>query len=166
MANISLGPTVTLVDRFGWPLDDATHATPIITQTALITSTGPFVDVNHPLPVSTTNGTTIENSTTILAAASGSVSLAAAVGKTTYIRGFIVTAAAAAAVVSGLITITGLTITMNFQFDNLVTGQSILSEYFGEAGIPASAANTAITVNIPAITGGAAIAVSVWGYQL
>lgn len=130
---------------------------------------GTAVSSSNPVPIQDIGSgliTLIEQSATITAASSGTCTLAGTANKTTYIRGFTVTAAVAAAIVSGLVTITGLTNTMNFQFDNLATGQSALQQYFGEDGIPASAPNTAIVINIPAITGGAAIAVNAWGYQL
>jgi len=72
----------------------------------------------------------------------------------------------AAAIVSGLVTVTGLTNTLNFYYAILATGQSLFQQYLGEEGIPASAANTAIVINFPAITGGGNTAISVWGYQL
>lgn len=119
------------------------------------------------ITVAGTNGITIvEQSASIAAQAAGTCTLAGAASKTTYIRGFVISAQAAVAVVSGTITVTGLTNTLSFTFDNLVTGQSLLNIFFGEAGIPASATNTGIVVNVPAITGGAAITVAAWGYQL
>ena len=136
--------------------------------TTVPTVGGSAISASNPLPISDVGGavTLIEQSATINAAASGTCTLAGTSGKTTYIRGFTISSAAAVAIVSGLVTLTGLTNTMNFYYDNLAVGQSGLFVFFGEDGIPASAANTGIVVNFPAITGGAATAINVWGYQL
>jgi hypothetical protein len=160
----TLGPTTTLVDYGGNPISSTLVPTPLGNSNPLLTTasgTGATTAIGG-------QGTTtvVENSTTVGAGASGSVTLPATAGKTTYLRGCTVTAAVAAAIVAGLITITGLTNTLNFQFENLAVGQSVLFLSFGETGLPASAPNTPIVLNFPAITGGAAAALSIWGYQL
>ena len=109
-------------------------------------------------------GTQIEQSATVAAAAAGTVTLAGVAGKTTYIRGFAVTSVPAIAIVSGLVTLTGLTNTMNYQYSILVTGGQLIV-LFG-VGVPASAQNTAIVLNFPAIVGGSASALAVWGVQI
>jgi hypothetical protein len=108
----------------------------------------------------------VYQSGTFAAAAAGTVTLTAVAGKTTYIRGFTVTAAPAAAIVSGLVTVSGLANALGFQFTESATAQSIISQFFGNYGIPASGVNVPIILNLPAITGGAASALVIWGYQI
>lgn len=130
---------------------------------------GSPVTAGNPVPIQAVGygtATSVEQSASISAGASGSCTLAGTANKTTYIVGFTITSATVAAAVSGTVTITGLTNTMSYTYDNLVANQSLLSQYFGERGIPASASNTAIVVNFPAITGGGATTVVAWGYQL
>jgi hypothetical protein len=129
---------------------------------------GTAVSLTNPFPIVDAGAgavTLIEQSALITAAASGSCTLAANASKTTYLRGFTITSAAATAIVSGQVTITGLTNAMNLYYDNLAVGQSLVQITFGEDGIPGSAINTAIVINFPAITGGAATAINMWGYQ-
>lgn len=109
-------------------------------------------------------GTQVEQSATAAAAAAGSATLPGAAGLTTYIRGFVISSAAVAAAVAGLVTITGLTNTLNFEYVETVASGGLLIVSFG-TGIPASAQNTAIVVNLPAIAGGGASAISAWGVQ-
>lgn len=127
------------------------------------------VSTTKPVPVQDVGSgavTIVQQSASIVAGAAGTCTLAATGGKTTYIVGFTITSAAVAAVVNGTVTITGLANTFSLTYDNLVTGQSYLSQYYGERGIPASAVNTTIVVNFPAITGGGATTINAWGYQL
>jgi hypothetical protein len=134
-----------------------------------ITVGGVPVTFGNPLPIGDSGqaaGVFISSKTDLVAGSSGSATLASALGKTTYIRGYIVSSAAVAAIVSGLVTFTGLTNSIDFYYDNLATGQSLVNQYFGDIGIPASAVNTAIVLNFPTITGGGATSIYMWGYQL
>lgn len=119
-----------------------------------------------PLPVAEElAGVQVTNSTTLAGAAAGSVTLPGAAGKTTYVRGFVISSVNATAVVSGLATLTGtISGALNFEYVQLTTG-SILAFAPG-VGVAASAQNTAIVLNFPAITGGAATALSIWGVQI
>ncbi|SRR6266487_1453991 len=155
----SINPQTVNVDNVN-PNGQATMANSSPVTIALDQSPIPIQDVG----VGST--TPLEVGTTVSAGASGTVTLAGVAAKYTYIRGFKISSAAAAAIVSGLVTVTGLTNTLSFYYDNLATGQSDLEIYFGEAGVRASAVNTSIVVNFPAITGGAATAIAAWGYQL
>jgi hypothetical protein len=99
--------------------------------------------------------------------------LAAVAGKTTYICGFYFTGTnATAANTATSVTITGtITGTMTFGFPTLAAGATIpnswpVDEQFTPC-IAASAINTAIVVNGPALgTGATLTTLSVWGYQL
>lgn len=110
-------------------------------------------------------GTPLAVSAAAAAAAANAVSLPAAVGKTTYITGFQITTGNPAAAVTGVATITGLSNQLNYQVVESVTlGAEMIVEF--PQPIPASAANQAITVTLPAIAGGAASAVVATGFQL
>ncbi len=104
------------------------------------------------------------NSTLVTAAASGTCSLPGVAGKTTYIRGFAITSLASTGTDAGLVTITGLTTTMNYYYVQTTQTRNIINISFAEEGLPASAQNTAIVLNFPAIVGGAAAALDIWGY--
>lgn len=99
--------------------------------------------------------------------------LPAAAGKTTYICGFSYTGTnATGANTATAVTVTGtITGTLNFGYPTLaaaatVTNNGSLDETFTPC-VPASAINTAIAVNGPALGAGATLAtVSAWGYQL
>lgn len=109
--------------------------------------------------------TQVTGSTTISAAQSGSASLAGTSGKTTYITGFTVIAGAVASEVEGNVTVTGLVSgTMNYRLVETVSAGGVINVQFS-SGIAASAPNTAITVNVPAITNGGAVTVAMTGYQ-
>lgn len=103
-------------------------------------------------------------SATALAGLANSVSLPAVADKTNYLLGFIVTATNPAAAASGIVTVTGLGTTLSFQLTESTTQGSQLKVVFPEP-LPASAVNTAITVAVPAITGGGATAVAVFGFK-
>jgi hypothetical protein len=116
--------------------------------------------------------------TAITATATGTTgaitaTLAAAAGKTTYICGFSFTGTnATAANTTATITVTGtITGTMNFGYPTLALGATVpnngsLDETF-QPCIPASAINSAIVVNGPALGAGATlVTASAWGYQL
>lgn len=116
--------------------------------------------------------------TPITASATGSTgaitaTLAAAAGKTTYICGFYFTGTnATAANGATTVTITG-TIggTMNFGFPTLALGATVPNTLpIDEEFIPcvaASAVNTAIVVNGPALGAGSTlVTATAWGYQL
>lgn len=109
----------------------------------------------------------VGNSATAAAAAACVATLPGAVGKTTYIMGFVISTAAPAAAVTGTATVTGLLAaigTLNFQVVESVTlGAELVVEF--PFPLPASAQNTPIVVTLPAITSGAVSAVSAWGFQ-
>ena len=116
--------------------------------------------------------------TPITASATGTTgtitaTLAAAAGKTTYICGFYYTGTnATAANPATTVTITGaIGGTLNFGFPTLAAAAAVpntipIDEQFIPC-IAASAINTAIVVNGPALGAGATLAtVSAWGFQL
>jgi hypothetical protein len=154
MAGIAQG--FSLLDAQGNPLSSLLVPTPGGQSNPLLTQAQQGAGTS----------TLISNSTSLAAAASGTISLPAAAGKITYCRGFCVSSAPAAAVVTGQVFLSGPTNTLLYEYAELVANQSILSQYFGETGIPGSAINTAIVLNFPAITGGAVTTLTIWGYQL
>ena len=116
--------------------------------------------------------------TPVTASATGSTgaitaTLPAIAGKTTYICGFqFVGTNATAANTATNVTITGtISGTMNFGYPTLAAGAAVANTPpVGEAFTPciqASAVNTAIVVNGPALGAGATLATAAaWGYQL
>lgn len=96
----------------------------------------------------------------------------AVAGRTAYLCGFYYTGTNATAATAGSVTITG-TIggTMSFGYPTLASGATIpntipVDEQFLPC-VPASAINTAIVVNGPALGAGATLAtVTAWGYYL
>jgi hypothetical protein len=89
--------------------------------------------------------------------------LAGVSGKTTYICGFNVSAIGGTAAV-GPITIAGLiTSSMVYQLTSSLTGVSVGQTF--TPCIPASAANTAITITTTADGTASAVNVNSWGYQ-
>jgi predicted CDP-diglyceride synthetase/phosphatidate cytidylyltransferase len=120
---------------------------------------------NGALLTATTDDTSpVGASATGIAAASVVATLPATPGVTNYISGFSVSSAAATAVVSGTVTVAGIVGgSQVYQYSETVTG-SVLTVNFTNP-IPATAVNTAITVTLSAIIGGAASSVNVWGYQ-
>lgn len=97
--------------------------------------------------------------------------LAAAAGKTTYICGFYYTGTNTTAPTSVTLTVTGtISGTLNFGFSTLTVAAATpnptpIDEAF-QPCIAASAANTAIVVNGPALGAGATLTtVAAWGYQ-
>lgn len=81
-----------------------------------------------------------------------------------FLKRFTVTCPNVASVVSILITITGIATSLNYQFVETVSAGGWLDVIF-DFPIPAGTVNGAITVNIPAVAGGGAIAVNMFGYQ-
>lgn len=112
-----------------------------------------------------TSATPITASTTGTTAATVAT-LAGTSGKTTYISGFTITADATAAI-AGAATVAGtVSGSLNYiQSVGTATVAQILSQNFNPP-IPASAANTAITVTSAAAGVGGNTAVTAWGYQL
>ncbi len=94
--------------------------------------------------------------------------LPAAAGKTTYICGFTIMAAATS-LATGTATLAGLVGGVTFTYDQTVAaaanGTSKLTETFAP-GIPASGTNTGIVVTSAAAGIGGVTDVNVWGYQL
>lgn len=106
-------------------------------------------------------------SNTGAAAAAVSATLPGAAGKTTYIRGLVVSATNPAAPVSGVVTVANLIGgTMSFQFVESATAGGLLIISFGNSGLAANAQNIGIIVSLPAIASGGAGAVAAWGVQL
>jgi hypothetical protein len=89
-------------------------------------------------------------------------------GKTTYVCGFTIMAAATS-LATGTATVAGLVGGVTFTYDQTVAaaanGTSKLTETF-TPGIPASATNTGIVVTSAAAGLGGVTDVNVWGYQL
>lgn len=142
-----------------------------VTKRAVEVSTGVYSDGVVSTSDYPAGATPITASSANVANASAAATLAGVATKTTYICGFNITSAGstAAAVVTPTIsgTITG---TMNFTYATIagVTLMNpVLSQNMGGRCIPASAANTAIVVTLPALGAGNTNAtVNAWGYQL
>lgn len=137
-----------------------------VVQEVYATSGGAMLTQNTPIAA----GTSLSASSGNVANASAVASLAAAVGLTNYITGFQITASGATAASVVDATVTGLiggTATYSFTFPAGATvGATPLVVTFPQA-IPASAANTAITVTLPASgAGGAHASVNVFGFRL
>lgn len=132
----------------------------------LVDSTGTALgSAAAPLRIAEVAGTSVVASATAAAAAACTATLAGVAGRTTYICGLAITTTNPAGIVSGIATVTGLGVTLNFQVVESTThGFQLLVTF--DNPVPASAANTAIVVTLPAITGGAASAVTAWGFQL
>lgn len=145
------------------------------------------VGTNTPLPVAPTNTVAAPlvtsptsyptGATPVTSSATGTTgaitaTLAGAASKTTYICGFFYTGTnATAANTATNLTITGtINGTLNFGFATLAAAATVpnnqpLDEAFTPC-VPASAVNTSIVVNGPALGAGATLAtVTAWGYQ-
>jgi len=92
-----------------------------------------------------------------------SISFTGVSGKWTYICGFVVTTGATTAATTGKVTVTGTLETMNYTYVFVSSGQGILGIAWPGC-ISSSAANTTITVNVPAGGAGTVGSVSAWGY--
>ena len=99
------------------------------------------------------------------AAAANVVTLPTAAGRTTYISGFELTTGVVVAAVSAVVAVAGVSNGLNYQITELATGDGDLFVSFIPA-IPASAANTVITVSLPALTGGGVTALNARGYLI
>jgi hypothetical protein len=149
----------------------------VVDQAAAVTNNIPNVQVVGTPPVSisgtpsvTLTAPVVENGAGVADAAVGAAgaavsgTLAAVAGKTTRISGFDVSGGTVLVAVLAGITVTGLlngkTFTYNVVFT--VLNGAYLSVRFSQP-IPASAVNAAIVVSVPALTGGPAVAVNVWG---
>lgn len=118
-----------------------------------------------PLQVtSSTVGAQVQASASCAAAAACAATLPGVAGKTTYIESFCVTSGPPAAVETGVSTVAGPAVTLNFDVTEAVASGAQLCVSFPNP-VAASAANTAITVTLPVITGGAVSAVSAVGVQ-
>lgn len=133
-------------------------------------------NVTHPLPVNVGAGG-LPNGATAVSAASGNVAnasavatLAGAAGKTTYVSGITITGAGATAASVVSATLAGLiggtaTYTVAVPAGASVGFQPIVIQFY--PAIPASAANTAITLTLPALgAGNTNASVSAFGFQL
>lgn len=117
-------------------------------------------------PITAVIGTPVTASATAAAAQANTVTLPAVPGQTTYINGFICTSGIPGANQIGVVTVTGCAGgTLSFQFPE-TTGFGGQLVIFFPYPIPASAPNTAISVNIPAIGSGAVTAAAAYGFQL
>jgi len=122
------------------------------------------------LVVNNIRGTDITASSAT-AAAANNITLPGVAGKTTYISGFSITGAGATAASVIAITLTGLISgTENFVLAipaGATVGVTPLVVQFSFRPIPASAVNTAITLNVPSFgAGNTNAAVSAHGFQL
>lgn len=142
-------------------------------EVALASSSG-SISAANPLPVSGNPTSLSPNQTFASASATGANSaiapaLPAVAGKTNYIMGFNVTADGSTTATAGTVTLTGLLGgTLSFAF-SWPTGAAIgavpLTVQF-PFPIPASAANTAITLNVPAGGAGNTItAANLYGFN-
>ena len=105
-------------------------------------------------------------SATGAAAATAVATLAASVGRTTYLSGFCVTTLNPTAVESGVATVTGtITGTLSYQLvEAAATGGQLCVPF--NPPVPASGTDVPIVVTLPAISSGAAGSVSAYGFQL
>jgi hypothetical protein len=99
------------------------------------------------------------------AAAVNVVTLPTAAGRTTYISGFELTTGIVLAGVSTVVAVAGISNGLNYQVTELALGNGNLIVSYIPA-IPASAANTVITVSLPALTGGGVTALNARGYLI
>jgi len=109
--------------------------------------------------------TFVTGSAAVAANTSNSASLPAVAGKTNYMTGFSVTTQGGSSAAAGAVTITGtVTGTLTYEVGAAANSPLMLHVNFSSP-IPASAANTAITVNVPALgaTTGAA-ACTIYGF--
>lgn len=132
-----------------------------------VLTNGAALSAANPLPVTSTGipsaGTIISgNATGTTGAVVGT--LAGTSGKTTYINGFSVSAIGGTAAV-GPITVAGLVTSSQVYYMNSAAAGNTLTVNF-QAPIPASAANTAITVTTTADGTASAVSVNSWGFQL
>lgn len=122
-------------------------------------------------PIKQIVGTPVTASATATATNQCQASLPAdTTGKTTYITGFTcLSGFATTSVTTLVVTVAGTTGgTMSFQFTEPLAAANFGGELVVSfsAPIPASAANTAITVTIPANANSGASSISVYGFQL
>lgn len=157
-------PSVSGIDT------SANSATMIVRPVVLAdTSDNPFGTSSNPIATNQFVGTVVYQTTTMLAAASGNVTLPAAVGKTTYLNGFYVSVAhTASSTVAGQVTVSldgGTTTHMNYLIAVSSTYPGLVQVDFPDP-IPATAANTGIKVTSPALTGAGIGSITAFGYQL
>ncbi len=112
-----------------------------------------------------TTGTQVQASASCAAAAICSVTLPAAVSKTTYLSTFAVTTGPPTAAVIGLATVSGPAATLNYYATEGTAAGAQLLVGFNDP-VAASGPDTAIVVTLPAVTGGAVSAVTATGFQL
>ena len=109
-------------------------------------------------------------SNTTVATTTVSLALAATTNVTNFVQGFTVTsdlhsAAAGAAITVTLTGLAGSTLGMNWVVKLSSTEPINLSQEF-VSPLPASAAETAITLAVPGTTSTGNIAANIWGYQM
>ena len=115
-------------------------------------------------PITTTSG--------IVANAVAAATLAGTAGKTTYIKGFVVSGAGATVGLPVTVTVTNLAVGgVTFSFTYCATAGALLANtpliVSFPAGVPASGSNTSIVASCPALgLGNTSNSVNVWGYQL
>lgn len=147
---------------------DITVRDTVTGQQTLVNGTGGALAItNTPYPA---GATPVSGASGNVAAAAATATLAAAAGKTTYITGFEVTGAGATAASVVLVTVTGTTGgTLTYVLAvpaGVAVGVTPLIVMF-PSPIPASAANTAIAVNVPSLGAGNTNAAAVaHGFQL
>lgn len=140
-----------------------------LTSTMLVNSDGSINARTTPAAIPA-GATAVSSSSGNVANASAIATLAAVVGKTTYVKGLTITpggATAAALVTATLVGTLGgtLSYTMGAPTGAAVAGYPFMIN-FGD-GIPASAVNTALVLTLPALgAGNTNASVSIWGYQL
>lgn len=155
---------------------DNVNQTPVSAANPLpVTSSagGAAVSTSNPMPVASNalpvGATALAISSGNVANAIASATLAAAASKTTYIKGLTITPGGAT--VAGLVTATlvGLGNTLSYTIGAPTGAGAAGAPFqvnFGD-GLPASAANTAIVLSLPALgAGNTNASVTVWGYQL
>lgn len=135
---------------------------------SLATSQGNSVSSSAVVPVSIAAAATpIIKSATGIAGAAVSVTLPAVANKTTYITGFTVTTTAPTTASNLTCTVSGLAGdgTLNYNIYEAASSGSTLSINFPEP-VPASAANTAIVVAVPALATGGAVSIVALGHAV
>lgn len=141
---------------------DILNPVTVIQQGAVLSSSNP-IPVSGSLTPYPIGGTVITGNAT---GSTGAVvgTLAGTSDKTTYISGMIVSAIGGVATI-GPITVAGLvTSSMVYYLASTATGVSLAVQF--NPPVPASAANTAITITTTANGTATAVTVNSWGFQL
>lgn len=119
---------------------------------------------SNPYPSYPTNATPVNNGSNFTTTAA-SLTLPGASAKKTYACGFAITSGGTTTAVVGTATLSGINGTsLAFSYVFVSSGQGALGVPFPQC-IPASAASTAITLNVTAGSTGTVGSIAMWGYR-